>query len=155
MERDTETDNKLREIYYNPGYSGSLGVCDRLLKRVRELHLPVTKGDRSSFLAKQQTYTLHKPARKKFSRNKTYGAGIDKQWQADLADMQSLSKANDGFNYLLTVIDVFSKFAWVVHLRTKASSVVVEAFEVLLKRSERRKPVKLQTDKGRSSSTRP
>ena len=58
MECDTETDNKLMEIYYNPGDSGYLGGCDRLLKRARELHFPVTKCDMGSFLTKKQIYTF-------------------------------------------------------------------------------------------------
>ena len=59
----------------------------------------------------QDTYTLHKPARRNFKRNRVIVGGIDEQWQMDLADMQSLKEYNDGYGYLLVCIDVFSKYA--------------------------------------------
>ena len=46
-------------------------------------------------------------------------AGIDTQWQADLADLSKLSKSNDKHRYLLCIIDVFSKYAWVVPIKDK------------------------------------
>ena len=61
---------------------------------------------------KQDTYTLHKPIRRRFKRNRVMVGGIDQQWQMDLADMQSMQKFNDGYRYLLVCIDVFSKYAW-------------------------------------------
>ena len=56
-------------------------------------------------------YTLHKPARRRFTKNHTYVAGIDAQWQANLADMQGIARQNNEMKYLRTVIDVFSKCA--------------------------------------------
>ena len=67
----------------------------------------------------QQAYTLHTQVRRKYKRNKTYVAGIDAHWQADLADMQGLSSQFDGMRYILTVIDVFSKYAWGEPVRSK------------------------------------
>jgi len=48
---------------------------------------------------------LHKPVSKKFRKRR----GIDQIFAADLADMQQLSRYNNGVKYLLTVIDIFSK----------------------------------------------
>ena len=56
---------------------------------------------------KQDAYTLHKPMRHHFKRNRVIVGGIDQQWQMDLADMQSMQKFNDGYRYLLVCIDVF------------------------------------------------
>jgi len=53
---------------------------------------------------------LQKPALKKVSKRRVIVTGIDKIWAADLVDMQAFSKDNDGVRYLLTVIDVFSKY---------------------------------------------
>ena len=44
---------------------------------------------------------------------------IDEIWTADLIDMQSFSKFNNGIKYLLMVIDVFSKYGWIVPLKSK------------------------------------
>ena len=73
------------------------GGEQRLLKRARELDLPgATLPTIRAYLRDQQAYTLHKPARKTFIRKKTITGAIDKQWQADLADMQTLAKSNSG-----------------------------------------------------------
>ena len=69
-------------------------------------------------------------------------ACIDKQWQADLVDVSSLSKHNDGVNFLLTVIDVFSHKANVRALKTKKSSDVAKAFVHIMNVSKRQ-PIKL------------
>ena len=45
-------------------------------------------------------------------RRKIFVYRIDEQWQADLVDMQLYSKENEGYNYMLTVIDCFSAFAF-------------------------------------------
>ncbi len=71
---------------------------------------------------------------------------MDEQWQADLCDMQSLRSHNDGYNYILTVIDVLSTYAWAVALKNKTSTSVIEAFKTIF--NEGRVPEKLQTDDG-------
>ena len=76
---------------------------------------------------------------------------IDKQWQADLADMQSLAKQNDGYKYLLTVIDCFSKYAWAIPIKEKSAASLLRAFKLLFeKQAYPRKPNRLQTDKGKN-----
>ena len=50
---------------------------------------------------KQDTYTLHKPARRHYKRNRVNVGGIDELWQMDLADMQAIATENDGYRYLL------------------------------------------------------
>ena len=74
--------------------------------------------------------------------------GIDKIWAADLADMRALSKENDGYNFLLLVIDTFSKYGWIVPLKDKKGETIVKALKEIFKESGRR-PDKLWTDKGR------
>ena len=58
-----------------------------------------------------------------------YVNGIDKIWAADLVDMQSFSKFNRGVKYLLTVIDVFSKFGWMILLKDKTGVSVSKALK--------------------------
>ena len=62
---------------------------------------------------------LHQLIIRKFKIRKVYSAFKDNIWAADLADMQLISKFNKGFRFLLWVIDVFSKCAWVVILKDK------------------------------------
>ena len=61
-------------------------------------------------------------------------------------DVQNLSRYNRGYKYLLTCIDIFGKYAWVVPLKTKQSQELVKAFQKIL--ASGRKPSKLQTDQG-------
>ena len=62
---------------------------------------------------------LYKPVTRKFRRRRVNVNGIDEVWAADLIDMHSFSKDNKGIKYLLTVIDIFSKFVWIVPLKRK------------------------------------
>jgi len=59
---------------------------------------------------------LLKPIRHKFKRRRVFVYNIDNIWSADLKDMQSVPKQNKGFKYLLTVIDLFSKFAYTIKI---------------------------------------
>ena len=71
----------------------------------------------------------------------------DNIWATDLVDMQLISKFNKGFKFLLCVIDVYSKYAWVVPLKDKKGVSIVYAFQSILKKSNR-KPNKIWVDKG-------
>ena len=90
---------------------------------------------------------LHKPIIKKFEKRKVHAAFKDNIWGADLADMQLLSKYNQGIRFLLCVIDIFSKYAWVVPLTDKKGVSIATAFQSILKQSNR-KPNKIWVDKG-------
>ena len=80
---------------------------------------------------------LHKPIIRKFNKRKVYSSFKDNIWGADLADMQLLSKFNKGINYLLCVIDLFSKYVFVVPLKDKKGISIVNAFHSILNKSKR------------------
>ena len=67
-----------------------------------------------------------------------YSSFKDNIWGADLADMQSLNKYNKGIKYLLCAIDLFSKYTWVVPLKDKKGTSIVDAFQKTI--AERKKP---------------
>ena len=71
---------------------------------------------------------------------------INEIWAADLINMQAFSKDNKGIKYLLTVIDIFSKFVWIVPLKRKTGQEVANAFSRILKE---RRPTKTWVDRGR------
>nr|AUH25525.1 INT [Spodoptera frugiperda]DAC81443.1 TPA_asm: integrase [Spodoptera moth adintovirus 1] len=99
-------------------------------------------------MSKQQIVNeIHKTARRNFLRRSVVLKGIDDLWQADLMDMQNLRKYNKGYNYILIVIDCFSKYAWTRPLKSKNKLDVTHAFERILLDSHR-KPDNLQTDMG-------
>ena len=81
----------------------------------------------------QLTEELHKPIIKKFEKSKVNAAFKDNIWGADLADMQLLSKYNKGIRFLLFIIDIFSKYAWVVPLKDKKGVSIATAVQSILK----------------------
>ena len=99
-------------------------------------------GKKNSTLAEE----LHKPVRRKFKRRRVLVNGIDKIRAADLADMQAFSKFNRGIKYLLAVIDVFSKYGWLIPLKDKTGKSVASALKTIFKE---RKPEKMWVDKGK------
>ena len=73
--------------------------------------------------------------------------GIDKIWCSDLVEMQQFSKWNKGYGYILMVLDLFSKYGWIIPLKDKKGETVAGAFKTIFK--EGRKPQYLWTDKGK------
>ena len=95
-----------------------------------------------SLTIQQLAEELHKHIIRKFKKRKVYSTFKDNIWCADLADMQLISKFDKRFRFLLCVIDVFSKYAWVVPLKDKKGVSIVHAFQNTLKESSR-KPNKI------------
>ena len=140
-------DSYLSSVYYNTKRFGGYGGVNRLYDDVeKEGKFQISRKQIKEWLMKQDTYTLHKPVRRNFKRNRVIVGDIDQQWQMDLADMQSMQKLNDGYRYLLVCIDVFSKYAWVVPLKNKTGPSLANVFKVIL--SSGRKPEKIMTDQG-------
>lgn len=129
-------------IYFNPRHPASFGGATQLQKFLKG---KFNAKKVNEWLREQETYTLHKPIRKRFKRNKYLVSKIDDTWQADLCDMRHLAKYNDNYKYILTIIDIFSKYAWAIPLKDKSAGTVRDAFaRVFLER----KPDYLMTDKG-------
>ena len=145
----TSIEQQIKEVYLDPKQPGSYGGVEALFKRCKEKGLSVTREQILEVLKKLDVYTLHKPRRIHYSRNPTVVADIDQQWQADLADMQQVSRQNSGYNYLLTVVDCFSKFGFAIPVKKKNAKSMVTGFEQLFEQSKPRKPSRLQTDKGK------
>ena len=95
----------------------------------------------------QSADELHKPIIKKFKKRRVYSAFKDNIWGANLAEMQLISKSNKGFRFLLYAINIYSKYAWIVPLKDKKGVSIVDAFQKILKKSNRR-PRKILVDKG-------
>jgi len=102
----------------------------------------------------QDAYTLPKPLRRRFHRNSYIVNIILDVWPADLVDVQAFSKFNYNYKYLLTLIDVFSKFLHIVPLKSKMGSSVTLAFKSLFKDPKystpvQSRPIWVRTDKGK------
>ena len=133
----------MEDVYYNPSDPRSFGG----IKCLKERHKKKRKDVRK-WLTFQDTYTLHKPVRKSFSRRRVLVHGIDDQWQIDMVDLSSLSRVNDNYKFLLTCIDVLSKYACVVHMKDKSAKSLVDAAAYIFTTSKRM-PNKIQGDKSK------
>jgi IS30 family transposase len=91
---------------------------------------------------------LHKPARVNYKRRKVIMKGIDDLWQIDLVEMHEFATKNKNYNYVLTVIDTFSKYAWAIPIKRKTAKIVSAAMETLL-RTSKRVPKNVQSDMGK------
>ena len=85
---------------------------------------------------------LHRPIIIKFKKRKVYSSFRDNIWGVDLTDMQSLSKYDKGIKYLLCIVDLFSKYAWVIPIKYKKGTSIVNAFKKISSDSNR-KPNKI------------
>ena len=137
----------LKRIYLDPTSPASYGGLEKLYREVKRRRPRTTRREVQEWALGELAYALHRPVRKRFPRNPVTVFSVDELWQADLVDLQRLSGYNDGVNYLLTVIDVFSKKAWVRTLQNKKPPTVMKAFLSIV-RSRGRRPLKLQTDAG-------
>lgn len=145
------TDSKsdiLKQLYYNPktGFSGINDLTRKARSRALGSNSGFKHSDIKKFLEQQDIYSRHMPLRKKFQTRRVVVKGIDDQWQSDLVEMIPYAKENNGHKYMLTCIDIFSKYSWAIPLKNKTSDEVVRAFELIFKE---RTPTKMQTDKGK------
>ena len=90
-------------------------------------------ADIKVWLLKQDAYTLRTAVRKRFPRKPYNVNNISDVWECDLFDVQELSKYNDGVKYLLTLIDVFSKFLHTIPLIRNKGKAVTTAFQSILR----------------------
>ena len=151
----TVADNILRNRTFNiakdPKYDGyQRGLAsmvykffDKKSKGSGAKHVNIKFTPQNQQLAEE----LHKSIIRKFEKRKVHAAFKDHVWGAASADMQLLSKYNKESRFLLCVIDIFSKYAWVVPLKDKKGVSIVTAFQSILKQPNR-KPNKIWVDKG-------
>ena len=126
--------------YYDPKQPGSLSGVDKFYRSQKD----GTRKQVKTWLRGEEAYTLHKPVRYRFSRNKVIVSGIDDQWDADLMDMTG--QPDDGYHYLLVATDILSHYAWTRPLKNKTGKEVSKAFESIF--AEGRLPRKIRTDRG-------
>lgn len=137
----------LNEMYFKIDWPGSFAGPSKLKQILKENGYDVKYDDILQWTQNQNAYSLLKPVRYRFKRNRVITTGIDNLWDGDLADVQNIKIHNDGYSYLLLLIDVFSRYIWIEPVKSKSKNDMYRAFTELFARTERR-PSKLRTDKG-------
>ena len=147
MIENIRMEETLSNIYYNPKHPAGFSSVEKLVKASG-----YSKKKVETWLKKQPTYTLHRMAKKKYPTRKYTVHDIDEQWQADLADVALISEQNRGYHFILTVIDLFTRYAWARPLKTKRGKEVAAAFKDIFR--EGRIPQRIQTDQGKEFENR-
>lgn len=134
----------LKNAYYRLNSPISYTSVSNLVKKFKGKY---SKNDILNWVKDQQTIQLHRPARKKFPRNFILSHYYGNFWQADLASFDSIKEFNDGYVYILCVIDSLCRYAFTVPLKNKECKSVTAAFEKIFEQTEI-KPKYIATDCG-------
>ena len=148
--RRTASDKILRDKAFNiPENQKYYGYQHRLPSTFYKFFYKNTSGSgikNDNILNKELAKELHKAVIRKFKKRKVHSPFIDNIWSADLSNMQLISKFDKGIFFLLCVIHIFSKCAWVIPLKDKKCIIITNAFQKILDESNH-KPRKIWVDK--------
>ena len=143
----------LEKHYFDPEHPGAYAGPYKLHLLLKRQGFPSSYRKVRKWLQKQDAYSLLQPVRYRFKRKTVITKGIDDLWDVDLADVSNTAKHNDDVQFLLIVIDVFSKHLWVEPLKSKHHDEVLAGFKNIFATTDR-KPTLLRSDKGKEFTNR-
>ena len=111
----------MEQVYYDAKNKGSYGG----IRRLDDETVEGKKGSSKKWLQNQLTYQIHKPVKLKYPTRKYSLRGVDVQFQADLVDMQKYVRENKGYKWMLTCLDLFSRYAWAIPIKNKTAQEVL------------------------------
>lgn len=141
--------DEIRFKYLQPRQAGAFHALLGFAKNNK-----ITHESASKHLSNLEAVYLHASKSNSKPRRRVICKGMNDQWHADLIDLQKYKKQNNNFQYILTIIDCFSKVAEARPLKNKCGTVVARAFEEVLKET-RTHPLKLQVDMGKEFYSAP
>ena len=137
----------LKSIWYNPKHKAGF-VGPKALQTIvkREGKYKIGNEAVKQWLQNQDAYSVRRQIHSKLKKPKIDIDRVDYMWDTDLADVSNLKKHNDGIQFLLVVIDTFSRYAWVKPLKDKKATTVLKSFKEIL--SVENKPILIRSDRG-------
>ena len=135
----------LKKYYNDPQFPGAFSGVNTFFRALKEINPQITRKEVNKFLKSSDSYTLHKPVRKVKIFRRVYAKGIKYLFQIDLVDMRKYSSDNDEYNYIIMIIDVFSKYGWAFTTKRKDGESMVKTLKTFL---FTQRPSKLQFDAG-------
>ena len=144
LNRRTAADKALRDKAFNTAknskydgyYHGRASVVYNFFEKKKTAGSGIKNENISNKVLAEE---LHKPIIRRFSKRNVHSPFIDNILSVDLADMQLISKFNKEFRFLLRVIDIHSKYAWVIPLKDKKRITIDNAFQKILDESNRKR----------------
>ena len=135
----------LRKLYEDPEFPASFAGRERFYHALKQQNPSVSLNNVKSKLRAVDSYTLHKPTRKPKLYRRIYTKGINYLYQCDLVDLSAFQQDNDGYKWIITIIDTFSKKAWAFKMKRKTGQSVVKVMTPFLRKNT---PKKIQFDQG-------
>ena len=140
-----ENSTVLSDLWFNVENPSAFTSVHNLWKVANDKGLKISKAKVRKWLHQQDIYTKYAPVYQKIRRSRVLTWGPDYLYQADLADVSSISKWNSGIKWLLVVVCTFSKMVWVRPMKQKTGTEVTDALKSIFKD---RQPLYFQTDLG-------
>lgn len=135
----------MNEIFYNLSNPEAYTGIKPLHNKTKESIFKV-----KNWLSSQRTYTLHKPIKRKYPTRKYKAKFLNQFWEGDLIDVVKYAKENQGYKYILTIIDIYSRYGYALPLKNKKPKTVASAFETLDKY-----PIYFSSDEGNEFKGKP
>ena len=149
-DKDFIIEQELRDLYYNPeiGFQS----VSRLYQKAKEEGLKVSRKKVGEWLKTQDTYTRHKPLVKKHKYLKTFVKDLGDQLQLDLVDMKKFNRENQGYYWILTGIEILSRYAFTVPVKRKNTENMTKGVAKMMTEFKSRfgkYPTVIQFDEGK------
>ena len=121
----------LQKVYYNQktGFQGA----EKLYNKANKIDPRIDREEAKKFIKQQEIYQLNKEVHRKKENLKTFVGHIAEQIQIDLIDMKKYSKHNEGYNWIITMIDIFTRYAFTIAVKSKWGKDVLNGFVKLMK----------------------
>ena len=109
----------LKSIYTDPRHPASLSSPYTLFRATKQKNPNILFKDVESWLETQPVYTKYRRVKVKCPHRKVLSRGLRYQYQADLVDYSTLKRDIHSYTFLLTIIDIFSRFALAIPIKSK------------------------------------
>ncbi len=126
---------KLRDIYYDPGTE--FQSAERLYQKAKDDGLGVSHRIVEEWLKTQDTYTRYKPIVRKHKSQRTFVKDLADQIQMDFVDMGKYKNQNKGYYWILTAVEILSRYAFTIPVYRKDTKNMTKAVGDLLEELKR------------------
>jgi hypothetical protein len=132
--REKKINDEIKKLYENPKNPASFGGVERFIKSLKNKN--IKRKQIKIALSNTDSYTQHKPIRKRFQTRRIIVPYPNHTFALDLCDMTNIKSENKNFKFLLTCIDIFSKKGYVSKMKNKSAKSTTDAFEEIIKKAK-------------------
>jgi hypothetical protein len=147
MDQSANINKIIRKTYYNLDSPAAFSAVDKVYKEAKKQNKKIKRNDVIKYLQSERTYAIHRPRPIRYKRLKMVPTGLG-EIQCDLAILDKLKRYNKGFPYLLVCIDILSRKITVAPAKSKNSTDMINAFNLVFNKIGKQKVRKLNTDRG-------